>query len=87
MNIKKIEENFRRLPELIQLGFFAVVAIFITLAIVNTLMLFDRSYCLDSPHPRRYSGKCEEYYDGRWVEPPRRDSIYYYNGEGSRITR
>ncbi|MHC4196268.1 MAG: hypothetical protein ACYSQZ_10120 [Planctomycetota bacterium] len=58
---------------------------------IETLMVFDKSRCLDSQYPRRYhrqelgNGTCEEYRGVEWREPSR-GGIYFYNEPGSRIT-
>lgn len=89
MKIKKLQGKISQLPDAIQVALFVAaalcVATVISIAIVETLMFFDRSRCLDSQYPRRWNTDCEEYRDGEWGEPSK-DSIYYYNGAGSRIT-
>lgn len=92
MNIKKLHGKFLQLPNVIQTTLSIAAIVFVSIAlsvpIIVTLMFFDRSHCLDSPHPRRYNGKCEEYHNGEWGEPRTPESgIYYYNGAGNRITK
>jgi len=95
MNIKKLYkklyEKILQLPIIIQaildLVVLGSVATVITIIMVGILIFFCRSRCLDSQYPRRYqmNGVCEEYRNGEWGEPSK-DSIYYYNGAGSRVT-
>lgn len=95
MNTKKIWRKLLQLPDTIQdiLGIIMIIftVTVISIIIVETLMLLDKSQCLDSQYPRRYyryEGNviCEEYRNGKW-DKPLRGSIYYYNEAGNRMIK